>query len=85
MSGLCDARRRVCVSCRQQLFAPRMVRSRRDRVPGWADRCDRRDLYGPRRDGVKAERPTLVRASHHPVHVLFHQHVGGPDRLVNLR
>ena len=61
-----------------------MIRPRRDRAPGWVDRCDRRDLHGPRRDRVKAERPTLVRDSHGPIHVRFHQHVGGPDRLVNL-
>ena len=41
-------------------------------------------LHGPRRDRMEAERPALVRDPHRPVHVLFHQHVGGSDRIMNL-
>ncbi len=33
---------------------------------------------------MKAELPTLVRDSQGPIHLLIHQHVGGPNRLVNL-
>ena len=33
---------------------------------------------------MKGERPTLVRDPHGPIHALFHQHMRGPDRLVNL-
>ena len=33
---------------------------------------------------MKAEQPTLVRDSQGPIHLLFHQHVGGSNRLVNL-
>ena len=41
-------------------------------------------LHGPRRDRVKVERPALVRDPHRPVPMLFHQHTGGSDRLMNL-
>ena len=57
-----------------------MIRLRRDRTLGWV----RRDLHGPSRDRVKAERPALVRDAHGPIHVLFQQHMGGPDRRMNL-
>ena len=33
---------------------------------------------------MKAECPALVRDPHRPIHVLFHQHLGGPNRLMNL-
>ena len=84
MSGLCDGRRRVCSSFRQQPFAPWMLRPRRDRAPRAGNRFDRSGLHGPRRDRVKVERATLVRDPHRPIHALFHQHMGGPDRSVNL-
>ncbi len=74
----------ACSPFRPQAFAPRMVRPRRDRAPRAGNRCDCRGLHGPRRDRVNVERPTLVRDPHRPIHALFHQHMGGPDRLVNL-
>ena len=79
MSGLCDGRRRVCSSCRQQAFAPRMVRPRRDRAPWSVNLLGLSHLHGPRRDRMKVERPALVRDPHRPIHALFHQHVGRPD------
>ena len=33
---------------------------------------------------MKAERPTLVRDPHRPIYPFFHQHMEGPDRVVNL-
>ena len=56
-----------------------MVRPRRDRAPGSMNLLGLSRLHGPRRDRMKAERPTLVRDPHRPIHALFHQHVGRPD------
>ena len=61
-----------------------MIRPRRDRAPGWVNRLGRNRLHGPRRDRVKAKRPTLVRDPQGPVHMLFHQYTGGSNRLMNL-
>jgi hypothetical protein len=57
---------------------PWMIRPRRDRAPGWGHRLGRDRLYGPRRDRVKVERPTLVRDPQGPLYALFHQHMGRP-------
>ena len=84
MSGLCEGRRRVWSSFRQQPFAPRMLRPRRDGLPSAANRFSCSGLHGPRGERVNAERPALVRDPHRPVHVLFHQHVGGPEGVVDL-
>ena len=67
-----------------QALAPRMVRPRRDGLSSAGERFHRRGLHGPRRDRVHADRPTLVGNPQGSIHMLFHQHVGGPDRLVDL-
>ena len=83
MSGLWPPCRGLCYSLRPQACAPRMVRPRRDRVPEVVDRLDRR-LHGTSRDDVIVEGAAVVGDPHRPIHALFHQHMGGPDMVVNL-
>jgi hypothetical protein len=61
-----------------------MLRPRRDWLPSAEDRFTVAAFTGCDGDRAKAARPFLVRDPHRSVHVLFHQHVGDPDRLMNL-
>ena len=58
-----------------------MVRPRRDQAPGVVDRSR---LHGTRRDDVIVERPAFVGDPHRPIDPFFHQHVGGPEGVVDL-
>ena len=79
MSGLCDGRRRVCVSCRQPPFAPRMSRGRLDRTPRDLGLGRRSHSLGTSRDGVIGQWSAVVRDPHRPIHSLFDHDVGRPD------
>jgi hypothetical protein len=79
MSGLCDARRRVSCSFRQQAFAPRMRACRRDRALWERDPGRRRHAQRTRDDGLVCERSALVSHPHRPIHPFFDHDVGRPD------
>ena len=84
MSGLGSHHRRLASPLGLQALVQGMIRPRRERAPGQKNRCTCRGLHRPRWDRVKAEHLPLVHDPHGPIHMLFHQDVGSPDRLVNL-
>ena len=84
MSGLSDSRCRVCVSYRQQPFAPRMIPRGRDWVPNGADRAHSGRLHGPSGNDLIVERPTAVGAVPRSIQPRLHHDVGCANRGVHL-
>jgi hypothetical protein len=79
MSGLCDGRRRVCFSFRQQPFAPRMCRGRLDRTPRDVGLGGLSHSLGTSGDGLIVQWSAVVRDPHRPINPFFHLHMGRPD------
>ena len=63
---------------------PRMIRIRFDCAPWREARGWLRDPPGTRRDDVIVECPVVVHDPQRPLHAFFHQHVGGPEGVVDL-